>query len=268
MLISNKRAITLTLLASVAGFASAAPAPVSDLSSSTNQASVSTTSTTSSSTSASRKETDVQRLERLLRNSNRVQAGLQQQVDDMSIEISELHGALEKNQHQMQQLVDRQRELFIELDKVRSEAAKPKVAPQPAAEPDSTGKYSDNQSEQQAYQSAVDLILKQKDYDAATAAFENFITKYPQSVYASNANYWLGQLYFSKKDDLKSAKAFAAVVSYKDSNKRADALVKLGDIAVRNNNAKAAKKYYEQAVVEYPNTSSAQSAQSKVSKLK
>ncbi len=36
-------------------------------------------------------------------------------------------------------------------------------------------------------------------------------------------------------------KSFAAVVSYKDSNKRADALLKLGEIAERNNNAAQAK---------------------------
>ncbi|GAM58239.1 TPR repeat containing exported protein [Vibrio ishigakensis] len=264
MSLSNK-AVALTLLASVAGFASAAPAPVSDLDSPTTQTTASTTATTSS--SASRNETDVQRLERLLRNSNRVQANLQQQVDDMSIELSEMRGELERNQHEMRQLVERQRELFIELDKVRTEAAKATVAPVPTDTKSTSGKYSANQSEQQAYQSSVDLILKNKDYDAATVSFEKFLKDYPESVYASNAHYWLGQLYFSKKKDVESAKSFASVVSFKDSNKRADALVKLGDIAVRNNNAKAAKKYYQQAIDEYPNTSSAQSAQSKIGKL-
>lgn len=263
MSFSNK-AVALTLLASVAGYASAAPAPVSDLDSPTTQTTASTTATTSS--TVSRNETDVQRLERLLRNSNRVQANLQQQVDGMSIELSELRGELERNQHEMRQLVERQRELFIELDKVRTEAAKTKVAPVPT-DTDTSGKYSANQNEQQAYQSSVDLILKSKDYDAATVSFEKFLKDYPESVYASNAHYWLGQLYFSKKKDVESAKSFASVVSYKDSNKRADALVKLGDIAVRNNNANAAKKYYQQAIDEYPNTSSAQSAQSKIGKL-
>ncbi|GEA61900.1 tol-pal system protein YbgF [Vibrio comitans] len=260
-MISNyKRAVALTLLASAASVSFAAPAPVSDLNSSS--------ASTSKSSSSSAKETETERLERLLRNSNRVQANLQQQVDEMSLDVSELRGELERNNHEMRQLIDRQRELFIELDKVRSELAKVKQAPAQPAESAPAGKYSSNQDEQQAYQSAVDLILKNKDYDAATVALEQFKKDFPQSVYSPNANYWLGQLYFSKKKDVDSAKAFAAVVAYKDSNKRADALVKLGDIAARNNSTSAAKKYYQQAVDEHPNTSSANSAKKKLSDLK
>ncbi|GEM79699.1 tol-pal system protein YbgF [Vibrio superstes] len=259
-MISNyKRAVALTLLASAASVSFAAPAPVSDLNSS---------SASTSKSSSSAKETETERLERLLRNSNRVQANLQQQVDEMSLDMSELRGELERNNHEMRQLIDRQRELFIELDKVRSELAKTKQAPAQSAESAPAGKYSSNQDEQKAYQSAVDLILKNKDYDAATVALEQFKKDFPESVYSPNANYWLGQLYFSKKKDVDSAKAFAAVVAYKDSNKRADALVKLGDIATRNNSTSAAKKYYQQAVDEYPNTSSANSAKKKLSNLK
>ncbi|GAD79029.1 tol-pal system protein YbgF [Vibrio ezurae] len=260
-MISNyKRAVALTLLASAASVSFAAPAPVSDL----NSSSVST-----SKSSTASKENETQRLERLLRNSNRVQANLQQQVDELSMDLSELHGQLEKSAHEREQLVERQKELFIELDRMRTELADIKKAPaaQPAqATPE--GQYSSNQGEQQAYQSAVDLILKNKDYDAATVALEQFQKDFPESVYSANASYWLGQLYFSKKNDVESAKAFASVVSHEKSNKRADALVKLGDIAVRNNSAAAAKKYYQQAIDEYPNTGSANSAKQKLSKLK
>ncbi|GAB7220432.1 tol-pal system protein YbgF [Vibrio comitans] len=259
-MISNyKRAVALTLLASAASVSFAAPAPVSDLNSS---------SASTSKSSSSAKETETERLERLLRNSNRVQANLQQQVDEMSLDVSELRGELERSNHEMRQLIDRQRELFIELDKVRSEVAKAKQTPAQTAASAPAGKYSSNQDEQKAYQSAVDLILKNKDYDAATVALEQFKKDFPESVYSPNANYWLGQLYFSKKKDVDSAKAFAAVVAHKDSNKRADALVKLGDIATRNNSTSAAKKYYQQAVDEYPNTSSANSAKKKLSNLK
>ncbi|MPW35511.1 tol-pal system protein YbgF [Vibrio sp. B1Z05] len=259
-MISNyKRAVALTLLASAASVSFAAPAPVPDL----NSSSVST-----SKSSTASKETETQRLERLLRNSNRVQANLQQQVDGLSMDLSQLHGELERSTHEREQLVERQKELFIELDRIRTELVELKKAPAQPAQAAPEGKYSSNQGEQQAYQSAVDLILKNKDYDAATVALEQFKKDFPESVYSANASYWLGQLYFSKKNDVESAKAFAAVVAHEKSNKRADALVKLGDIATRNNSASAAKKYYQQAIDEYPNTASASSAQQKLSKLK
>ncbi|MGR5194948.1 tol-pal system protein YbgF [Vibrio rotiferianus] len=253
MFSNTKRAVTLTLLASAANFAFAAPAPVSDLNS--------TSSTASQTRSGS--ETDIERLERLLQNRNRVQVQMQGQIDQMSQEISDLRGELERNSYEMQQMLKRQRELFVELDRIRGEMkAAPATAEKKPAE--TGGKYSSNVDEQTAYQNAVDLILKKRDYTGAIAAFQQFQKDYPDSTYSANSHYWLGQLYFAKKQDKEAVKSFAAVVSYKESNKRADALVKLGDIAERNNNAEQAKKYYQQVVDEYPGSASAKVASSKL----
>ncbi|BCN24567.1 tol-pal system protein YbgF [Vibrio alfacsensis] len=250
MFSNTKRAVTLTLLAGVANLAFAAPAPVSDLNS------------TSSVSTRSSSETDIERLERLLQNRNRVQLQMQEQIDQMSQEISDLRGQLERNSYEMQQMLQRQRELFVELDRVRGEMKAAPVADVKPAE--KVGKYTSNTDEQTAYQNAVDLILKKRDYAGAIAAFEQFQKDYPDSTYSANSHYWLGQLYFAKKQDKEAVKSFAAVVAYKDSNKRADALVKLGDIASRNNNAEQAKKYYQQVVSEYPDSASAKVASSKL----
>ncbi|MBR9873277.1 tol-pal system protein YbgF [Vibrio sp. J1-1] len=251
MFSNTKRAVALTLLASAASFAFAAPAPVSDLNS---------TSSVSKSRSS---ETDVERLERLLQSRSRLQFQMQEQIDQMSREISELRGQLERNNHEMKQMLQRQRELFVELDRMRGEMKSAPVSQetQPA---ESGGQYTPNADEQTAYQDAVDLILKKRDYAGAIAAFQQFQKDYPDSTYSANSHYWLGQLYYAKKQDKEAAKSFVAVVSYKDSNKRADALVKLGDIAERNNNAEQAKKFYQQVVDEYPNSASAKIAASKL----
>lgn len=270
-----QRTATLVLLVGSASTVLAAPAPVSDISSTntSNAVTATTSNTTSSPSTTTRRvsnETDTQRLERLLQNSNRVQLQLQKQIDDMSLEMSELNGQLEKNTYDMNQMLQRQRELFIELDRLRQEFKSSPAKTEPSAdvsnpsEQQNSGTYSTNADEQTAYQNAVDLILKQKDYTGAITAFESFQTQYPDSVYASNAHYWLGQLYFAKKQDKDAAKSFAAVISYKDSNKRADALVKLGDIAKRNNNAEQANKYYQQVIEEYPSSASANAASTKL----
>ncbi|MDF2153710.1 tol-pal system protein YbgF [Vibrio sp. CAU 1672] len=252
MFSNTKRAVTLTLLASAANIAFAAPAPVSDLNSSTSSVSQTRTSP----------ETDIERLERMLQNRNRVQLQMQQQIDQMSLEINELRGQLERNSYEMQQMLKRQRELFVELDRVRGEI---KAAPVKEAQPEQpVGKFSTNVDEQTAYQNAVDLILKQRDYTGAIDAFLQFQKDFPDSTYSANSHYWLGQLYFAKKQDKEAVKSFAAVVAYEKSNKRADALVKLGDIAARNDNAEQAKKYYQQVVDEYPGSASAKVANSKL----
>ncbi|WP_105902760.1 tol-pal system protein YbgF [Vibrio gangliei] len=253
-----KRVITLTLLVCAASPVLAASAPVSDLNDSIP-------------TSGS-SETTAQRLQRLLDNSNRVQARLQQQVDLQEDELTKLRGTIERNSYDMKQMVERQRQLFIELDKLRTEVNDLKktgvsttsssAASATAAVAASSEIINASEDEQAAYQAAVDLILKDRDYDGAITALNDFQAKYPNSGYAANAHYWLGQLYFAKKQDVDSAKSFAAVVSYKDSSKRADALVKLGDIAKRNNNAQAAEKYYKQVIAEYPDSSAAKLAKS------
>lgn len=119
------------------------------------------------------------------------------------------------------------------------------------------GTFSSNVDEQTAYQNAVDLILKKRDYSGAIPAFQQFQKDYPDSNFAPNAHYWLGQLYFAKKQDKEAAQSFIAVLTYSESNKRADALVKLGDIAKRNNNSAQANKYYQQVIDEYPTSASA-----------
>ncbi|MEZ8823260.1 tol-pal system protein YbgF [Vibrio amylolyticus] len=255
MFSNSKRVFALMLLASAASVSFAAPAPVSDLSSTTTAATPTTTSSQNSS------ETDIQRLERLLNNRNRVQLNMQQQIDDMSLEISELRGQLEKNSYDMQQMLQRQRELFIELDKVRGEIKTSEAPISATDDTQPTGTYSANVDEQAAYQSAVDLVLKERDYAGAIVALKQFQVDFPDSSFSSNAHYWLGQLYFAKKQDKDAVESFAAVISYEDSNKRADALVKLGDLAKRNNNDSAAAKYYQQVVDEYPNSASAKLAE-------
>ncbi len=250
MLFSNtKRAVALTLLASAASVVFAAPAPVSDLNS---------TSSVSSSS-----ETDVQRLERLLQTRSRLQLQMQEQIDQMSREISELRGQLERNDYEMQQMLQRQRELFVELDRMRGEMKSAPVT-QEVQTTQTDGQYTPNVDEQTAYQNAVDLILKKRDYAGAIAAFQQFQKDYPDSTYSANSHYWLGQLYYAKKQDKEATQSFAAVVAFKDSNKRADALVKLGEIAERNNNAVQAKKFYQQVVDEYPDSASAKIAASKL----
>ncbi|ENM5905806.1 tol-pal system protein YbgF [Vibrio mimicus] len=243
-----KHVVMLMLLASAASYALAAPAPVSDL---------------SSNVSSGSRNSEIERLERLLENRNLMQLQMQKQLDDMALEVNELRGQIEKNNYDMQQMLQRQRELFVELDRLRGEIKSPAAASQlPVSSNDDAaqGTFSSDANEQAAYQNAVDLILKKRDYAGAIAAFKKFQTDYPNSTFSANSHYWLGQLYFAKKEDKEAAKSFIAVVSHQDSNKRADALVKLGDIAKRNNNAEQARKFYQQAIDEYPDSASAKVA--------
>jgi tol-pal system protein YbgF len=242
-----RRLVGLVLLSGVASVTLAAqfPAPVSDL---------------NSMSGASGTVSKVQQLERLLQNRNELQLQMQQQLDQMADEIQQLRGIIEKNSHEMQQMTQRQRELFIEMDRLRSQAGKQAEAEKISEEQKPEGTFSNNVSEQKAYQDAVDLILKKRDYAGAISAFNQFQKDFPKSNFAPNAHYWLGQLYFAKKQNKEAEENFKAVLTYQESNKRADALVKLGDIESRRQNKQQANKYYQQVMKEYPDSASAKSA--------
>ncbi len=71
--------------------------------------------------------------------------------------------------------------------------------------------------------------LKNAQYDAAEASFNTILTKYPDDSLAGNAQYWLGETYYVKKDYTKAAVAFAKGYSgYKSGSKGPDSLLKLG----------------------------------------
>lgn len=250
-----KRIIPLTLLASAATLVVAAPAPVTDLN-----------ATTTSSTPAS--STSIERLERLIKSRNQIQLQLQQQLDGLSEELSEMRGMVERNSYELDQMLERQRQLYIEIDTLRTAKPAPVVTPtEGSGDTGASGSYATDTNENEAYQNAVDLILKKKDYTGATKAFQEFVVAYPDSVYSSNSYYWLGQLYFAQKNDIEAAKSFAKVVSYSDSNKRADALLKLGELAKRNNNKAAAEKYYQKVLTEYPDSTTAKTADKQLKSL-
>ncbi|KEY91644.1 hypothetical protein CF67_11013 [Candidatus Photodesmus blepharus] len=234
-----------------------APAPVSDL----NNAE----SFLENTQSIHSKERGLQRLEKLFINRNKMQLQIQKQIDEMSLEISQLRGQLEKSNYDIQQMLYRQQELFIELDQV-NQVIQNTVIAKDASGSKSIVDYS-NTDEQKAYQYAVDLILKKKDYSGSILILEKFQKDYPNSGFLPNVYYWLGQLYFAKKQDKKAKENFLSVITYKEYEKRSNALMKLGDIEKRNNNEVIARKYYQQVLDEYPSSALADFIKKKLKDL-
>jgi tol-pal system protein YbgF len=72
-------------------------------------------------------------------------------------------------------------------------------------------------------------LLKQADYPAAEAALKSFIEQHPNDPMAGNAQYWLGETYYTRGRYAEAATAFAeGYKRYPKSSKAADELLKLG----------------------------------------
>lgn len=204
----------------------------------------------------------VARLERIVKARQQTEFAMQQRLDALQQEVLDLRGLSEQQSYQIEQMLQRQRQLYEDIANISSKPTVPMVI--------ASGNNSANSTlgETASYEQAVNLVLKEKKYEAAIPAFAKFIENYPNSSYAPNANYWLGQLLYNKSEFVAAAKAFTTVVDkFKDSGKRGESLVKLGMISEKTGDKARAKAYYQKVVKEYANSAAARIAQQQLSAL-
>lgn len=241
------------------------PAPVTDINRDRQ-----TASTTPLSNNGGSVEQRLATLERIVEARTEAQLRMAQQLQQLLDEVSELRGVTETHAYQLDEILQRQRDLYQEIDRRVSaiQTSPPVDAAVPVVKPPATASYSSDVSENDAYDKAVNMVLKDRRYDAAIPEFESFIRNYPQSSYAPNAHYWLGQLLFNNNELAKAKTQFERVVNnFAQSNKVADALLKLGQIAERENDKNSALRYYRQLVEKHGSATSARLAQERLNVL-
>jgi tol-pal system protein YbgF len=242
-----KRTFALSLLCVLGAAVNAAPAPVADVNSGSNGERITA-------------------LERMFTSRTDTQHRIQQQLDILQNEVTELRGSVEEHNYQLEKILQRQRELYLEIDKRISAVAT--QAPGQSSGQAEQDMAPLSESENEAYDKAVNLILKDKRYEQAIPAFQTFLQNFPNSTYASNAHYWLGQLLFNKQDWDGAAEQFQALVNnYPNSTKRGDALLKLGVSEFERSNVARAQQLWEQVVAQYPDSSAEKLAKKRLQNL-
>ncbi|NIN60812.1 MAG: tol-pal system protein YbgF, partial [Gammaproteobacteria bacterium] len=113
---------------------------------------------------------------------------------------------------------------------------------------------------QSAYQSAFRL-LKQAEYDQAITAFSLFLQEYPNSQYADNARYWMGEAYFVTRRFGQAITEYRTLLDdFPDSRKAPVAMLKIGHSYRELGQNEESKQYYRMLVEKYPDTSAAKDA--------
>lgn len=207
------------------------------------------------------------------------------QLQQMQDEISRLRGIVEVQQNDIQQMKQEALDRYKDLDSRigAGGASAPSAANNsasdggtnaggapvtPAAQaPQASSEPGDPAKEKLYYDAAFDLI-KAKDFDKASQAFAAFLRKYPNSQYAGNAQYWLGEVNLAKGDLQGAGQAFAKVSQlYPKHAKVPDSLYKLADVERRLGHTDKVKGILQQVVAQYPGTSAAQLAQRDLQRL-
>jgi len=214
-------------------------------------------------------------------------------IDALNQEVAELRGRLEEQDHQIQQLNKRQRELYLDLEK-RFGGMTPQHTDASDVMPNEEGKRTfsnetfaqaagaaaagdmktaanDMQSElnnavmggardEAAYKAAYEL-MRQKKYTEATAAFHQMLENTPHSKHTANVHFWLGELAMLGGNNADAEAEYNQVVNnYPTSPKAPDSLVKLGMLAADKNHGTVAKEFYQRVINEFPDSPAAQVA--------
>lgn len=211
-------------------------------------------------------------LERFSNAHSQLLTQLQQQLADSQRDIDMLRGQIQENQYQLNQVVERQRNIYQQLDSLGGGGASTSTeATQPDNATSSTPSATTNsgQGDEKAdYNAAIDIVLNSKDYDKAIVELNNFIKNYPKSSYQSNAHFWLGQMYYLKGNKDQAASTFAIVVkNYPKSQKASEAFYKIGLIMQEKGQKDNAKAIYQQVIKQYPNSAGAKLAQKQLAAL-
>ena len=220
------------------------------------------------------------------------------EVEALGTEVRELRGQMEALSHRIDQMEERQRQLYLDADQrlQRIESAAPAQAagpsPQPgalpaapttptqtatpgqippaaaptASTPDATGV--DPFAEQQAYQSAFDL-LKSGRYDEAAVAFQQFIAEFPTGSYADNAQYWLGETFYITRRFEQAVQEFERLVStHPTSQKLTHALLKIGYAHDELGNVAEAERVLSALIERHPQSAAAGLARKRLVSLR
>jgi tol-pal system protein YbgF len=205
----------------------------------------------------------VQRIERVLTNQSLLE--LAQRIDALQADLRTIRGEVELLQNESQGGRNQTRNLYGDLEKRLAALetlgglgvpAAGGVAPPPAGA-----------SEQATYDAAM-AALRGGNYDRAIASFREVVTNYPAGELASNAQFWIGESYYTKGDLESAITAYRKVLAdWPDSRKAPDAMVKLGFSLSDLRRTAEARNTLEDVVRKYPGSPAAQLAADRLKRL-
>lgn len=223
-------------------------------------------------------------IEKVINNNSLL--GILDSVEFLKLEVAKLRGEVESYNNEVEQLKQRQRELYtdvndrlqaLELGKKKNVDKTVKTLSEEIEQKTGVSLTRDINIEETTetteeiekddiakieieYQRAFKL-LKKSLYDRALTAFKDFLERYPNSPFSDNAQYWLGEInYVMQNYDFAINEYQALLNTYPDSLKVSAAMLKIGYSYAELGNIIEAKKTLNNLMEKYPETASARLA--------
>ncbi len=107
--------------------------------------------------------------------------------------------------------------------------------------------------------------LSRGDHDLALLGFQEVLGRYPTSELADNAQYWIGEVYYDRKDYDRALEEFLKVeAKHPSGDKIPAALLKAGMTQQQLGKLRAATKTFESLISRFPSTEEARLARAKL----
>lgn len=217
------------------------------------------------------------RLERML--SSDVLREQTQTMQSLREEISALRELVEQQDYELESMKQRQRSLYLDMDRRinnveaggrnSGKAAAPVPPPNTSSAVTAAPVVVAGDADGQAAYSKAFALLKEGQYEQSIKAFEGFKANYPNSKYADNAQYWLGEANYVSRDYKRALSEFQQLIAqFPQSSKNPGARLKIGYVYFELKNWSAAREALQQVITLYPDTTVAKKANERLQRMK
>jgi tol-pal system protein YbgF len=213
------------------------------------------------------------RIERVMANQSLLE--FSNQLEALRSDVRAVHNDVDQMSNALEASRKQQRDMYADLDQRMKNlesrggagSGTAAAASTAAAAPASADASSTSGEDKASYQAAFSL-LKDGQYDRASAAFQKFLAAYPDSSLADNAQYWLGEALYVNKSYPEAQAAFQRVIDkYPQSRKISDALLKIGYCRYEMKQWDSARQILGQVVARFSDTPAGRLAQQRLDKM-
>jgi len=118
-----------------------------------------------------------------------------------------------------------------------------------------------------AYRAALEEYRAER-FERAAGMFSEIFVVAPESDLADNAQYWLGECYYSQGDFPRAISAFQNVLTYPETEKNDDAQLKIAHCYEKTDDPKAALRALERLLRDHPRSEYAGRARAAIGRLR
>ncbi|MFZ3019189.1 MAG: tol-pal system protein YbgF [Gallionella sp.] len=196
---------------------------------------------------------------------------LQSQIETLNAELRKLRGQNEELSRGLQDAEKREKDFYVDLDtRLRQieSADNEKQAAAAASEAAAASDPNDPAQENRAYEAAY-ALFKTGDHLNAIKAFQEFSGKYPASVHAPNAYYWLGDAQLAMKNHKAALETYRNLrKDYPAYVRDADVLLNIAECQSALKQEDLAKKTLKLLITKYPDSEAAAKAKKQLAAAK